>query len=232
MSESVNKRILPEVIGKPFIIGIMGFLPLAITVVILGWITVKLHDLVGPSSAFGKILRSIGLNFVTSEIIAYVIGLVGTFALIYLTGIIIQGGLWLRFRTAFERALHRIPLVNMIYDASRQLTGMFDSSAKEEMKAMTPVLCSFGEEGATVMIALMPTSEVIRLNGQDYHVVIIPTAPVPVGGALLCVPVDRVKPVDCSFDGVVSIYMTMGGSAPAYLGKGEAGTKSVAERSD
>jgi hypothetical protein len=39
---------------------------------------VFLHDIVGPESVFGKLLRSIGLSIVSCEVIAYVVGLVST----------------------------------------------------------------------------------------------------------------------------------------------------------
>ena len=43
---------------------------------------------------------------------------------------------------------------------------------------------------------MMPSSDRIQMNGQMYYGVLIPTAPVPFGGAILYVPVDWVEPVD------------------------------------
>ena len=63
-----------------------------------------------------------------------------------------------------------------------------------------------------------PTSRTLRLQDRDYNVVMLPTAPVPFGGALLCVPTEHVKPAGCSFDGVVNVFMSMGASAPDILG--------------
>jgi uncharacterized membrane protein len=83
---------------------------------------------------------------------------------------------------------------------------------------MTSVLCFFGGDVGTATLALMPSAKKMHLNGQDYHLVMIPTARVPFGGALLCVPVECVKPAGCSFDGVVNVFMSMGASAPEILG--------------
>ncbi len=223
MIRTQAKRSLSQHISQPFITGVLGFLPLALTLAVFAWVVVFLHDLVGPTSAFGKILGSIGLNFVTCEVIAYTIGLLGTLALVYVFGVLVESGMGHRYENAIEGALHRVPLVSTIYDASKQLTSMFDRN-DEDVKAMTPVLCSFGGDGGTAALALMPSPRTFRINGHDYHMVIIPTAPVPFGGALLCVPADCVKPAGCSFDGLVNIFMSMGASAPDYLG-----TQTIAE---
>lgn len=216
MKKPTSGRTFPTLIGKPFIIGVLGFLPFALTLAVLAYVVVFLHDLVGPGSPFGRILSSLGLNLVACEVIAYGIGLVGTVALIYVFGLLIQSQLGLRTRLVIENGLKHVPLVNTIYDTSKQLTSLFDNT-NQEMKAMTPVLCYFGGEGGTAVLGLMPTPRPLQINGREYHMVIIPTAPVPVGGALLCVPVEQVRPAGCSFDGVVSIFMSMGASAPDYL---------------
>jgi uncharacterized membrane protein len=218
MTEVDTKLSLSQRIVQPLITGVISFLPLALTLAILAWVVVFLHDLVGPQSAFGRLLGSIGLNFVACEIIAYTLGLLGTFALVYAMGILFESGRGYRYQAAIEAALHRVPLVNTIYDASKHLTSMFDRK-NEDVQAMTPVLCSFGGEGGTAALGLMPSPQRIRINGYDYHVVIIPTAPVPFGGALLCVPADNVKPAGCNLDAMVNVFMSMGASAPQYLGK-------------
>lgn len=211
------ERSLSQRLSQPFIAGVLGFLPLALTLAILAWVVVFLHDLVGPGSAFGRILSSFGLTVVTCEVIAYTVGLVGTLALVYVFGVFFQSGMAFRYQYAVEGALLRLPLVGTIYDASKQLTSMFDRK-NDEVKSMTPVLCTFGGEGGVATLALMPSPRVVRIGGHDYHVVILPTAPVPFGGALLCVPVGCVRPAGCSFDGLVNVFMSMGASAPDYLG--------------
>ena len=42
---------------------------------------------------------------------------------------------------------------------------------------------------------------------------IVPTAPVPVGGGLFFIPVEMVQPTDVSVEGLMSIYVSMGVSA-------------------
>ena len=66
-------------------------------------------------------------------------------------------------------------------------------------------------------IPLMPSSERLEIDGNDYHVVIIPTAPVPFGGGLVFMPAESVKPADISVDGLMSIYVSMGVTAPQFV---------------
>ncbi|TWU29730.1 hypothetical protein Pla144_05090 [Bythopirellula polymerisocia] len=217
MKVGEEKLTLSQRISQPFITGLIGFLPLALTLAILAWVVVFLHDLVGPKSEFGKILSKAGLNLVVCESIAYLVGLVGTLVVVYVFGLLVESGRAGRYHFVVEGALHRVPLVGTIYDASKQLTSVFDRK-NEDVKAMSPVLCTFGGQGGAAMLALLPSPKVVHIDGYDYHVVIVPTAPVPFGGALVLVPVDSVKPAGCSVDGLVSVFMSMGASAPQVLG--------------
>ena len=53
---------------------------------------------------------------------------------------------------------------------------------------------------------------------QPFHGVLVPTAPVPVGGGLLFVPAHWVVPAAVGIEGVTSIYVSMGVTAAQYLG--------------
>jgi uncharacterized membrane protein len=61
--------------------------------------------------------------------------------------------------------------------------------------------------------------ERFRINGRDYHIIIVPTAPVPIGGGLLFVSAEAVQPTDLSVEGLMSIYVSMGITASQFLAK-------------
>jgi uncharacterized membrane protein len=204
-------------VARPFMAGLLAVFPLILTVGVVYWLAKFVHDLLGPKSDFGKLLGSIGLQFVTSNVVAYLIGLGVALALIYLLGLLVQAGMKNRWNRLMDKVMHRLPLVNTVYDTSKKLIRMFDQKSDSEMKAMSPVLCHFGGEGGTAVLALMPSEQPIHLNGFTYRAVLIPTAPIPFGGALLYVPADWVKPVDFAVDGLFNIYMTMGVTSPDYL---------------
>jgi uncharacterized membrane protein len=82
---------------------------------------------------------------------------------------------------------------------------------------MRPVWCFFGGEGGAAVLALLPTPERILLEGRPYHVVLVPTAPVPFGGGLFFVPIEWIKAAPFGVEGLTSIYVSMGISAPQYF---------------
>ncbi|CAG0987748.1 hypothetical protein MYXO_02224 [Myxococcaceae bacterium] len=218
--------------SRPFMVGVFGLLPLALTLGVLAWMVGFLHDVVGPGTVFGSVLRSIGLSVVTCEVIAYAVGLVTTFALVYFFGVLLQSGVTRRWQSSFDNTLQKLPLVSSIYDTAKHLKTMFERK-DDRMQTMTPVLCRFGGPNGAVALALMPSPEPVQIDGGDYHAVIIPTAPVPFGGALLLVPAEWVEPTHCGFREVVSIYMSMGGSAAEHLsGRASSVSSGAAETRD
>ena len=78
---------------------------------------------------------------------------------------------------------------------------------------MSPVWCFFGGKGAAVL-ALAPSAQPIEIDGRNYLAVLIPTAPVPFGGALLYVPAEWVRPADIGVDALTGIYVSMGITPP------------------
>ncbi|MNR45544.1 hypothetical protein D3C85_1644010 [compost metagenome] len=83
---------------------------------------------------------------------------------------------------------------------------------------MSPVWCFFGGDGAAVL-ALRPSPESFELEGRQYCAVLVPSAPIPVGGGLIYVPVEWVRPADMGVDGLTGIYLSMGLSPPHQAGK-------------
>lgn len=205
-----------ERLTQTFLTGVVGILPLALTLAVLIWLVKTLHDLAGPASLCGKVLTSAGMSVVACDVTAYVIGLICALLLVFGIGIIIENGAGQRWRRTCDSVLHRIPVLGTVYDASKQMTSMFDRK-QDSRQSMTPVLCYLGDDRNAAIPALMPTSELVRLGDIDYHMVIIPTAPVPFGGALLCVKASWIEPVACGFEELVGVYMSMGVTAPRSL---------------
>jgi uncharacterized membrane protein len=86
-----------------------------------------------------------------------------------------------------------------------------------DIKGMSPVLCHFGGDEGPAVLALLASAERYIVASQEYRIVIIPTAPVPFGGAMLLMPSASVKPVEMSVDGLMNVYVSMGVTAPQFL---------------
>ena len=71
----------------------------------------------------------------------------------------------------------------------------------------------FGGDGVAVL-GLLPNPEPVHIDGRIYLTVLVPTAPIPVGGGLLYVPAEWVKPADFGIDTLTSVYLSMGITLP------------------
>ena len=204
-------------LSRPFVAGLLALFPLALTIGLVAWMVDFLHGFLGPKSYFGRLLEAIGLNFVTSNLLAYLIGLAIALTVIYFLGVLVETGMKNRWHAFIDGIMKRLPLVRTIYNASKRLIGMLGRRDETELRSMSPVICHFGGEGGAAVVALMPSPERIAFHGRDYHAVMIPTAPVPFGGGLFFLPAEWVEPADFAVDGLVDIYMSMGVTSPDYL---------------
>ncbi|SFI10495.1 DUF502 domain-containing protein [Planctomicrobium piriforme] len=205
-------------IGVTFLTGVIGILPLALTFLVLAWVVKFFHDLVGPGSPFGNVLVSIGMSVAACETTAYLIGVVGVLLAVYGLGVLTENGAGIGWRRTMDQAICRVPAIGTVYDASKHVTSMFERKP-ESFQSMTPVMCFFGDGLGVGTPALMPTSELVHFGGHAYHVVILPTAPVPFGGALVCIRQEWVKPAECTLEELIGIYVSMGVTAPRCMNK-------------
>lgn len=197
-----------------FLAGLLASLPLILTFILLGWVAGIVRQFLGPDSLLGRLLAAIGLQLVEDEWKAYILGGLLLGAAVFLLGLVVQTGLRRYVKAAADRTIKRLPLIGTLYDATDRFVGLFDRSQKADMTAMSPVWCHFGGEGGVAVLALMPNPEIIELGGRAYRTVLVPTAPIPVGGGLLYVPTEWVKPADIGVEQLSSIYLSMGITPP------------------
>ena len=188
-----------------------------ITVGVIVWVADLLRRLVGRGTVIGEALRSVGLRFAADDTIAYLTGIVLVVAIIFAIGVVVESGARSLFQRLSDALLARIPLVGNIYGTSKQLIAMLDKKDDSKLQGMKAVFCSFGKESGAGVLALLVSPERFRICGRDYHIVIVPTAPVPIGGGLLFLPAEAVAPTDLTIESLMSIYVSMGVTAPQFL---------------
>ncbi len=215
MSEKPSSSIM-----QTFLIGLIALLPLTLTVVAIVWTASLVERFVGPTSVVGNLLTDLGLSFADSKILAYISGILLVLCIIFILGVLLQRRIARAALSLFSGILRRIPVVGKIYDLAERLVGVFGVSDDPDMKNMTPAWCFFGGEGGTAVLALLPNSEPVIIDGHEYLAILVPSAPVPVGGGLLFVRKEWVKPANVGIESLTSIYVTMGVSAPAMLQEG------------
>jgi uncharacterized membrane protein len=203
--------------ARYFLAGVFALLPVVITVAVVVWVTDFLRTFLGPGTVLGEAVRRLGLRFGTDDALAYVTGAAVVLGAVFVIGIVVESGARQWMERLLDAILQRIPLIGNIYGTSKQLVGMLGKQDKADLKGMKAVYCFFGENKTCGFLALLVSPERFRLNGRDYQIVIVPTAPVPIGGGLLFVPADMVEPTDLSVDALMSIYVSMGITAPQFL---------------
>jgi uncharacterized membrane protein len=197
--------------------GLLILLPVVITIVLVVWLGTFIYQFVGPGSVFGHLLTAIGLGFSTSPWAAYLIGMVVLITAIYFLGLLVETRLERQLSALIDWVMMRIPLVSNVYDLTKRFVALMDRKQGDGLKSMSPVWCFFGGDGGVAVLALLPTPEVITIGGEKYHTVLVPSAPVPVGGALVYVPTKWVQPAQMGVEELMTIYVSMGVSAPKKL---------------
>jgi uncharacterized membrane protein len=212
-------RLFTQLTAHPlrlFVTGLLAALPLAATVLVFWWALALLAQWVGPASALGQGLRRIGLG-VGSELVGYLIGLGVVVLLIMALGLLVERGLERGVTRMIDAVLSRIPLVRTVWDLAQRFVGLLQQRDEQGAKSMSPVWCHFGGPGGASALGLLSSPQAVMVGGQPCLAVLIPTAPVPVGGGLLYVPEHWVTPAAVGMEAVTSIYVSMGVTSSQYL---------------
>jgi uncharacterized membrane protein len=204
-------------ITATFLAGLFAVLPLVITVAIVGWVASFIQGIIGPQSVVGRGLGSMGKFFSDNPIVAQLIGWAIVLGAVFLIGIFVRiklqsvSGRWI------DAIFHRIPLVGSVYGTAAQFVGMLNKQDKSDLAGMSVVMCKFGASGGCGILCLMPSPEKYRFGEREYHCVYIPTSPVPMTGGMIFVPVDDVIKMDMTVDKLMSVYLSMGVTAPSMM---------------
>lgn len=214
MLTRLKSRLRPTL--TTWLAGLIALLPLFVTLTILGWVVGLLYQFIGPESVIGQLFGAVGQPFVSNPRFAYLIGTIVLLIAIYPLGVVVQSSLKRPLARLVDLTLRRIPLIGSLYNLADRFVRVLDQNQERDIGTMSPVWCFFGGDGVAVL-ALMPNPDPVDLDGRDYYAVLVPTAPVPIGGGLLYVPAEWVKPANIGVDKLTSIYVSMGMTPPPPL---------------
>lgn len=204
--------------------GLLALLPLLLTLGLLAWMAGLVHRYMGPGSLVGQLLSHFGGPFAEHPLTEYGVGALLLLAVIYPLGLLVKSRLKAPLLGFLEGLVRRIPVVGSFYSLAHRFVGLLDQPQDADIAAMRPVWCFFGGEGAAVL-GLLPNPEPVLVDGRPYLAVLVPTAPVPIGGGLLYVPQAWIRPAEIGVDTLTSIYLSMGIVAPPGLVKAVASTQ-------
>jgi uncharacterized membrane protein len=204
-----------ESIAGTWLAGLLVLLPIGLTLVLVGWLLNLLNQFLGPGSAVGSFFAWLGAPLAGDSPLAYLIGTALLIVAVYPVGLAVQAGLKRPLQQLADRTLRRIPLLGSLYDMADRVVGLLDRKQQADLRAMSPVWCFFGDDGRGIaVLGLAPSSETLRIEERDYRAVLVPTSPVPIGGGLLYVPAEWVKPANIGIDRVIGTYVSMGITPP------------------
>jgi uncharacterized membrane protein len=180
---------------RVFLSGVLALLPIMVTVIVTAWVGSLVASYAGPGSFLGNLITSLGLNLSGSSTIAYFIGLGIIVGLIFVLGLAVEAGLRSWISNSFDWLMMRIPLVSNVYDLSKRFVAIMDRGGEEDsLKSM--------------------------IGEHSYVPVLIPSAPVPFGGALIYVPSQWIKPAEGGVERLMNVYVSMGVTPPKGLSSG------------
>jgi uncharacterized membrane protein len=194
---------------SPFATGLLFLAPVLLTLILLNWLSGYLIAALGPNTPLGQALGAAGMFFTPSPLAAFWAGLG-------------MAAVQTRFRQRLEGGLDgliaRIPVLGPLYRPLAQFVRMMGSSPGGEMSGMSVVSVSFGDH--VEALALLTSPHLHDFGQGPRQLILIPTAPVPVGGGLLFVEPSRVKPVPAmGVDDLAKLYVTMGTLTGPEAGK-------------
>lgn len=218
MNSSSRKQRRSQV-AQTFIAGLLAALPLLATLWLLSLGFGLLFDWAGPNSAVGRMLGALGVRLSGQMWTGYVVGFAAVLMLLFGLGLIVRRGLAAWFGSILDSVVGRIPIVRTVYETVEKFIEIVAQRDDSALKSMRPVWCRFGDDSSVTVLALLSSSQPVLIDGRACLAVIVPTAPIPIGGGLLFVPVERIQPAAVGMEALTSIYVSMGVTAPEFLPK-------------
>jgi uncharacterized membrane protein len=144
-------------------------------------------------------------SLVALVLAVFLIGLVGLLARNFFGKRIIK---WI------DTTLLRVPLLNKIYGATKQINEAFSTSNKNAFR--TVVLVEFPRPGVYTLGFITSEQHPEVLAGADEKLVcvFVPTTPNPTGGYLLLVPEEKVTKLNMSVGDGIKYIISLGSIAP------------------
>ena len=192
---------------KYFITGLLIWIPLAITFMVLAWIVGTLDAILLWLPTEHQPSRYIGFDIPG-------VGVVASLLIIFFTGLIAANVLGQKLVRLWEALLSRIPVVKSIYYSVKQVSDtLFSSSGQAFRKAL---LVQYPREGAWTIAFLtgQPGGDAANHLHGDYVSVYVPTTPNPTSGFFLMMPREDVIELDMSVDEALKYIISMGVVSP------------------
>ncbi len=195
-----------------FFTGLLVLLPLVISLKLVIWGFEKADQILG------NILHQILLNYFNYEGPTTGLGLIVLIVLITLTGIFAKNYLGKKFISLGEIILDKIPILNGIYNTTKQITESFTNKEKSAFRKV--ILIEYPRTGIYspgFLVGDAP-AETMDKTGKQMVTVFVPTTPNPTTGFLVFVPLEGVIMLDMSIEDGFKLLLSAGVIKPKENG--------------
>jgi uncharacterized membrane protein len=187
--------------------GLLVWVPLGITIYVLHFLVSTLDQtlMLVPESARPEAL--VGFHIPG-------LGVVLSFAILLLTGIVAANFLGQRLIRFWEGLLGRIPFVKSIYSSVKQVSDTVLSDQGQAFRKA--LLVEFPRPGCWTIAFMtgVPAEPVARHLDGEHVSVYVPTTPNPTGGYFIMLPRTATRELEMSVDDALKYIISMGVVAP------------------
>lgn len=193
---------------KYFITGLLIWLPLAITYMVIAWIVGTLDAILLWLPAEYQPSRYIGFDIPG-------VGVVASLLLVFFTGLVAANVLGQKLVQLWEALLARIPVVKSIYYSVKQISDTLFSGSGEAFRKVLLVRYPHPNAWSVAFLTSTPAATIADNVDEEHVGVFIPTTPSPVNGFFFFVKKSDTIELDMSVDEALKYIISMGVVAPA-----------------
>jgi uncharacterized membrane protein len=193
-----------------FFTGILVLLPLVITIKLLFWGFAKTDAILG-NLIYYYLQRYLGIQIRISGL-----GIIALLFVITLTGIFARNYLGKKLIVAGEKLLNRIPVLNTIYNSTKQITEGLALTQSDKGAFRQVVLIEYPRPGvySPGFLTGEAFDEAVEKTGLKLLSVFMPTVPNPTTGYLVFVPEKQVTFLDLSVEDGFKLLLSAGVIVP------------------
>jgi uncharacterized membrane protein len=226
----MTRRILAwlrETTRRYFIAGVVFFAPIGITIWAIVSIVIWLDNLILP-----RVLKLVIPGLEEPPPLPLV-GMLFTFFVIILLGVIARHFLGGEFTRAWERLLGRVPVARNIYSGVKQLfEAIFSPGQRSQFNRV--VLVEYPRKGIYALAFTTGAARGVVQEATEKQMLncFLPTTPNPTSGFYLLVPEEEVVDTDMSVEDAFKLVMSAGLVVPDSVDGESAPKTPPADRSD
>jgi uncharacterized membrane protein len=192
-----------------FVAGILVWLPLAVTYLLLRFLIGVMDRTLNLLPAAYHPEQLLGVHIPG-------LGLILTIIVLLVTGVLAANIVGSKVVGGWESLLDRIPIVRSIYSASKSFAEIVFSDSGNAFKKV--LLVEYPRKGIYTLTFQTATEvgEIQARTGEDVMCCFVPTTPNPTSGFIIMVPKKDVIELDMEVDAAVRLIMSLGVVVPTW----------------